>query len=156
MDSVRPLATDSAPDRVKDRATWLIRRAYARSSTLLDEGFAGGADGLRGYHFRLLAALENTAPLSQVELGKLTSIDPSDVTATIVELETLGLVERSVDQNDRRRNLVAITSAGLARLEGLDALVSEIQERVLEPLSTTERTEFLRMLRKLGGAPPAD
>jgi MarR family transcriptional regulator, lower aerobic nicotinate degradation pathway regulator len=139
---------------VKDRATWLIRRAYARSSALLDEGFAGGADGLRGYHFRLLAALENAAPLSQAELGKLTSIDPSDVTATMVELEALGLIERSVDQRDRRRNLVAITRGGLERLEALDALVSEIQERVLEPLSATERAQFLRILRKLGGLPP--
>jgi DNA-binding MarR family transcriptional regulator len=141
---------------VKDRATWLIRRAYARSSALLDEGFASRADGLRGYHFRLLAALEDAAPLSQAEVGKLTGIDPSDVTATIVELEAMGLIERTVDPHDRRRNLVAITKDGLARLDDLDALVSDIQERVLEPLSAGERTQFLRMLRKLGVASPAD
>lgn len=49
---------DRAPDRVKDRPTWLISRTFARSSALLASGFEEHGDGLRGYHFRLLAALE--------------------------------------------------------------------------------------------------
>ena len=55
------------PDRVKERPTWLLNRAYARSSALLFAGFDAGGDGLRGYHYRLLAALEQWGPASQAD-----------------------------------------------------------------------------------------
>jgi hypothetical protein len=47
----------SVPERIRERPTWLISRAYARSSGLLNDGFESNAAGLRSYHYRLLAAL---------------------------------------------------------------------------------------------------
>src|SRR5450759_4366046 len=41
---------DRVPERLRERPTWLISRAYARASGLLQEGFAQDGDGLRGYH----------------------------------------------------------------------------------------------------------
>ncbi len=138
------------PARVRDRPTWLISRAYARSSGLLNDGFEAGASGLRSYHYRLLAALEEQGAASQAALGRSTGIDRSDVTAAVNELESRHLVRRSVDPDDRRRNIVAITPAGKKQLGVLDRLIAEVQEQVLEPLSATERRQFVKLIRRLG------
>jgi MarR family transcriptional regulator, lower aerobic nicotinate degradation pathway regulator len=49
----------------------------------LQEGFAQGGDGLRGYHYRLLAGLDEWGPASQAALGRGTGIDRSDITAAL-------------------------------------------------------------------------
>ena len=143
-----PLA-DRAPERMRDRPTWLISRAYARANGLLQEGFAQGGGGLRGYHYRLLAALDEWGPASQAALGRGTGIDRSDVTAALVDLEERGLVRRDVNQADRRRNIVSITAAGTSQLEALDSVLDGIQERLLAPLSQDERRQFVTLVRRI-------
>src|ERR1700733_3688484 len=140
---------DRVPERMRERPTWLISRAYARANGLLQDGFAQGGGGLRGYHYRLLAALDEWAPASQAALGRGTGIDRSDVTAALVDLEERGLVRRDVNQADRRRNIVSITPAGASRLETLDVVLDEIQERLLAPLSEDERRQFLALMRRI-------
>jgi DNA-binding MarR family transcriptional regulator len=106
-------------------------------------------DGLRGYHYRLLAALDEWDPASQAALGRGTGIDRSDVTAALVDLEERGLVRRDVNQADRRRNVVSITAAGARHLEALDKIVDEVQERLLAPLSEGERRQFITLTRRI-------
>ena len=143
-----PLA-DRAPERMRDRPTWLISRAYARANGLLQDGFARDGGGLRGYHYRLLAALDEGGPASQAALGRGTGIDRSDVTAALVDLEELGLVRRDVNQADRRRNVVSLTHAGASHLEALDSVVDEVQNRLLAPLSEDERRQFITLMRRV-------
>src|SRR6201996_411131 len=92
---------DRVPERMRERPTWLISRAYARATGLPQEGFAQGGGGLRSYHYRLLAALDEWGPASQASLGRGTGIDRSDVTAALSELESRRLVERSADPAHR-------------------------------------------------------
>jgi DNA-binding MarR family transcriptional regulator len=139
----------SAPSRIRDRPTWLISRSYARSHRLLNDGFAASGTGLRSYHYRLLAALQEWGPASQANLGRSTSIDRSDVVTVLSELERLGLIQRTVDPTNRRRNIVSITPAGSKQLRALDNVIDEIQERVLAPLSQNERRQLTKLLRRL-------
>jgi len=139
----------TAPARIREQPTWLISRAYTRSSGLLNDGFEANADGLRSYHYRLLAAVEEQGPASQADLGRGTGIDRSDVTAAVGELERRELVQRSVDRADRRRNVVSITRAGKKQLRILDRVIADVQEQVLAPLSPTERTQFGKLIRRL-------
>ena len=67
----------------------MLSRAHARAQAILADAFA--AEGLRGYHFRLLAALDQYGPSSQAELGRRTGIDRSDVVAALNELDAAGL-----------------------------------------------------------------
>jgi DNA-binding MarR family transcriptional regulator len=134
-------------ERVATRPTWLLSQANARAQTLLAEAF--GAEGMRGYHFRLLAALDQYGPSSQAALGRNTGIDRSDVVAALNELVERGLVGRSPDPADGRRNVVSITRRGRSTLERLDAALDEVQAAVLAPLSPRERTTFVRLLAKL-------
>ena len=45
-----------ALERVAGRPTWLLSQANARAHSLLTEALA--SEGVRGYHYRLLAALD--------------------------------------------------------------------------------------------------
>ena len=134
-------------ERVAGRPTWLLSRANLRAQELLAAAF--GAEGLRGYHFRLLAALDQYGPSSQADLGRHTGIDRSDVVAALNELVDGGLARRDADPDDGRRNVVTITRKGRATLERADAALDEVQTAVLEPLSSNERATFLRLLAKL-------
>jgi MarR family transcriptional regulator, lower aerobic nicotinate degradation pathway regulator len=149
----QPPRRASAPSRIQDRPTWLISRTYARSHALLNDGFAASGTGLRGYHYRLLAALEEWGPASQANLGRSTNIDRSDVVTVLNELESRGLVERTVDPTNRRRNIVSVTRAGSKQLRALDTLIDQVQQRVLAPLSDNERRQLTKLLRKLADAP---
>jgi DNA-binding MarR family transcriptional regulator len=150
--SEHPSRHGSAPSRIRDRPTWLISRNYARSHALLNDTFATSGTGLRSYHYRLLAALEEWGPVSQADLARSTSVDRSDVVAVLNELEQRGLIERAVDPSNRRRNIVSITRAGSTQLQLLDRVIDEVQERVLAPLSENERRQLTRLLRKLADA----
>ena len=137
------------PARLKDRPTWLISRAFARSSGLLNAGFQAHGRGLRGYHYRLLAALDEWGPASQADLGRSTGIDRSDVTAALAELESRNLIERTIDPDNTRRNIVSLTSEGLERLHDLDILVGTVQDELLAPLTATQRRQFVTLMSRL-------
>jgi DNA-binding MarR family transcriptional regulator len=97
----------------------------------------------------VLAALAEFGPASQASLGRRVEMDRSDVTATVSELAADGLVERTADAGDRRRNVVTITGAGRARLASLDAILDRVQDELLAPLSAQERVTLAELLTRL-------
>jgi DNA-binding MarR family transcriptional regulator len=137
----------SALERVAGRPTWLLSRANNRAQRILTEAFA--REGVRGYHFRLLAAVDQHGASSQADLGRVTGIDRSDVVAAINDLVDRGFAKRSPDPDDRRRNVITITRRGMSFLERLDARLDEVQDAVLAPLEPNERKALLRLLAKL-------
>ncbi len=114
---------------------------------LVSEGLA--AADARGYHYRLLAALEEFGPASQAALGRRTGIDRSYVVEAVNELAEGGLVERTRDPEDRRRNIIKITPLGVQQLRRLDGVLARIQDELLAPLSADERDELARLLRQV-------
>jgi DNA-binding MarR family transcriptional regulator len=143
----QPPPADAMPSRVAELPTWLITQVNAYSHRLLAEGFAGA--GVRGYHYRLLAALEDFGPSSQAALGRRTSIDRSDVVAALNELAGDGLIRRSPDPDDARRNVITITAAGTRRLRKLDRVVADIQDKLLAPLSAADRKRLVALLGRV-------
>jgi len=137
----------TALDRVAGRPTWLLSRASARAQALLADAFA--AEGVRGYHFRLLAALDQYGASSQADLARSTGIDRSDVVAILNELVERGLAKRSPDPDDGRRNVITITKLGLSTLERLDRTLDGVQAALLAPLEPSDRRALVRLLAKL-------
>jgi DNA-binding MarR family transcriptional regulator len=133
--------------RVASQPTWLVSRAYAWAQGLLADAFA--AEGVRGYHFRLLAALDQYGASSQADLGRRTGIDRSDVVVTLDDLVARGWARRRPDPTDGRRNIVTITHRGIATLERLDRVVADVQDTFTAPLAPSERAALVRLLDKL-------
>ena len=137
----------AALDRVAGRPTWLLSRANLRAQAILAAAFA--EEGVRGLHFRLLAALDQYGPSSQADLGRHTGIDRSDVVATLNDLVAEGLAQRRPDPTDGRRNVITATRAGTRLLVRLDARLDSVQDAVLEPLDPGERATLVRLLARL-------
>ncbi len=137
-------------NRIDRTPTWLLSRANARAQSIRIDAFA--AAGSTGYVSRLLASLADDGVASQAELSRRTGIDPSDVVAAVNDLEGRRLVTRRRDPRDTRRNLITLTAKGRAELLRLDAVVAEIQDRFLAPLSDSERRQLSRILVKLAAA----
>lgn len=69
--------------------------------------------------------------------------------AALNELGGRGLVERTPDPADHRRNIVTITPAGAACLDQLEKLVAGVQDELLAPLSPEERDQLIRLLSRV-------
>ncbi|MEW2357874.1 MarR family winged helix-turn-helix transcriptional regulator [Spirillospora sp. NPDC029432] len=138
---------DARPARLSHTPSWLISQVSTHSHRLVHERFA--AAGGRGYHYRLLAALEEFGPASQATLGRRTGIDRSDVVAALNELAARDLIERAPDPADRRRNIITLTTAGRRQLERLDGVLTQIQDELLAPLSPAERDQLTGLLVRI-------
>jgi DNA-binding MarR family transcriptional regulator len=114
---------------------------------LASDGF--GEVSARGYHYRILAALDEFGVASQAELGRRCSMDRSDVVAAINELAAQGFVERTPDPDDRRRNMVTLTKAGDRQLRSMERALDKVQDDLLGPLSPEDRQTLTRLLTRL-------
>jgi DNA-binding MarR family transcriptional regulator len=141
------LAENATPARLKQKPSWLISQISMHAHRLLTEELATA--GSRGYHYRLLAALQEFGPASQVKLGRRTGMDRSDVVAVLNDLAQRGLAERSPDPADHRRNVITITPAGAAHFERLDRLLAGVQDELLAPLSPAERKVLTGLLARV-------
>ncbi len=153
-----PARLTTTPARLMTTPARPISQLSTHGDRLLTERLATA--GARGYHYRVLAALEEFGPASQASLGRRTAMDRSDVVAAVNDLARLELVRRTPDAADRRRNVITITPAGLAHLQRLDGLLAEVQDELLAPLSPAERDQLTRLLGRLlahhSGAQPVD
>jgi MarR family transcriptional regulator, lower aerobic nicotinate degradation pathway regulator len=141
------MGEERPPARIAGKPTWLIGEVSRLSHQLLTDKLATA--GSRGYHARLLAALDEFGPLSQASLGRHTGLDPSDVVAALNDLTAGGFVSRLPDPADARRNIVTLTAAGAEHLDVLDRLLGEVQDELLAPLSAPERAELVRLLGRM-------
>lgn len=137
--ATRPLA---------DLPTWLLSRANRRAQGLLYDAFA--EVGLRPVHYRTLAALADGGSLSQAELGRRLGLDRKDVAVTLDQLADRRLLRRRPDPDDGRRNVITLTTTGLALLPDLERRLDAVQQEVLAPLSANERRTLQTLLRRLG------
>ena len=130
--------------RLAGQPTWLISRAYARAQGLLADAFA--AEGVRGYHFRLLAALDQYGASSQADLGRRTGIDRSDVVTTLDDLVARRWARRRPDPTDRRATTLTLTDAGRELVDRIDGIRQRASEEVLDVLPEAQRRTLHEIL----------
>jgi DNA-binding MarR family transcriptional regulator len=135
---------EETPARLAGKPSWLLTQLAVHAHRLASEGFAEA--GARGYHYRVLAALDEFGVASQAELGRRGNMDRSDVVAAVTELAERGFVERTQDPQDRRRNMVTLTGAGEEQLRRLDQALDQAQEDLLGPLAAQDRQTLTRLL----------
>ncbi|MBX7267040.1 winged helix-turn-helix transcriptional regulator [Micromonospora sp. Llam7] len=143
---MQPTGT-SAPNRLRTTPSWLLTQTAAHAGRLVSAAL--DRRHARGYHYRLLAALDETGPTSQADLGRHSGIDRSDIVSTLNDLADRHLVRRDPDPDDRRRNVVNITPAGRRELTHLQQALDTAQDTLLAPLDPTERRELVRLLDRL-------
>ncbi|MEU2615331.1 MarR family winged helix-turn-helix transcriptional regulator [Micromonospora sp. NPDC007271] len=139
--------SEETPARWESLPSWLLTQTANHAHRLVAEGFS--SVGARGYHYRLLATLEQFGPASQAALGRRSGIHLSDMVAAINELADRELVERAPDPADRRRNIISLTAAGKRQLRRLEKQLADCQDDLLSPLSPEERQRLTELLSRL-------
>lgn len=126
--------------------SWQLNQAASRANKLVGEAF--GRPGVKR-SYGVLAGIEEFGPISQAALSRTLGIDRSDIVSTLNQLVGDGLAVREPDEQDRRRNAVRITPAGVEALHELDAQVDAAQEALVAPLSDEERAQLGELLHRL-------
>ncbi|MGI5531405.1 MarR family winged helix-turn-helix transcriptional regulator [Streptomyces syringium] len=138
---------EPALTRIRSLPSWLLGRASARGRRLVGEALA--REGMRMPHHAVLSAVADLGPVAQAELGRTTGFDPKDMVGILNDLQADGLVTRTPDPGDRRKNAITITPEGRRRLTRLAKLGDEANEALLAPLTPTEREQFLTLLTRV-------
>lgn len=123
--------------------TYLISQTAKVAKRELDDRLQ--ARGLRLRHMSVMAALED-GQASQLELARRLTLDPSDVTATVDDLENARFATRRTDPADRRRRLVTLTAKGRKELDLLEGIARDIEDQLLAPVPARRRADLHRDL----------
>jgi DNA-binding MarR family transcriptional regulator len=127
-----------------------LERLLEEFVTAYDSEFARAADtvGLSGAQACALGWTEVQMPMSA--LARVLACDASNVSQIVARLEAQGLVERTVDGDDRRVKLVRITPAGRRTYRRVRARFAYTRD-ALGRLDEHERHELRRLLEKMSG-----
>ncbi|WP_246173735.1 MarR family winged helix-turn-helix transcriptional regulator [Limnoglobus roseus] len=124
-----------------------LRAAYLALHRRSDAAFA--ARGVTADQFVLLATLARGHALTQRELARRMSSDPSTVRAMLVLMERQGLVERDVHPTDARARTVALTPKGKRAFRQLWAAGEPIRQQMIAVLDPDEADTLARLLTRV-------
>jgi DNA-binding MarR family transcriptional regulator len=124
-----------------------LRAAYLALHRKSEAAFA--PCGVTADQFVLLATLARGHALTQRELARRMSSDPSTVRAMLVLLEERGLVERDTHPTDARARTVALTTAGKRLFRHVWPAGEPIREQMLGALQPGEVETLVRLLARV-------
>src|SRR4051794_26356495 len=125
----------------------LLRAAYFGMHRVSDAHFS--RHGVTADQFVLLACLAEQDAITQQELARRASSDPSTVRAMLVLLEGRGLVSRERQRDDRRARLVTLPAKGGRLFDRLWQTGEPIRVQMLSGFSAEEVRSFVGCLRRL-------
>ena len=102
--------------------------------------------GLTALQYTALTVLERHGDISSAQLARNSFVTAQTMADMVVTLEDRGLIERHRDAADKRRLLIALTTAGRAVLEDRRPHVAAIEKRMTGALSTSDAALLRRFL----------
>ncbi|HEY4412470.1 MAG TPA: MarR family transcriptional regulator [Gaiellaceae bacterium] len=108
--------------------------------------------GFSGYHYSILALLDEAPRTTQAAIAQALQFDPSQLVSLLDGLEERGMIERRRDPNDRRRQMVSLTAAGKRQLAAFRKMVRRIEDEFLGPLDEDERAVLHELLLQVAKA----
>ena len=125
---------------------WSLGVLLGAYQSALGEALGDLPHGFRGY--QVLREVARCDQPSQLALAAHLSIDRTVMTYLIDDLATAGLVERHLNETDRRQRRIIATSSGLSLLHTLECRVIEAEEAILESLTTAERHALRSLVQR--------
>jgi DNA-binding MarR family transcriptional regulator len=108
------------------------------------------SSGLTGLQLQVLRVAAGGA--SMTALARALGTPKTTVTSVIDQLEATGLVLRTADEADRRRQIVRSTALGAARLSEFDRALSDRIDELLESLSPGRARRLSELMARLPDA----
>ncbi|WEX88443.1 MarR family transcriptional regulator [Sinorhizobium garamanticum] len=129
----------------------LGRLARLRAHVAREQETVFAEHDLTSASFDVLATLRRSGPPFQLSPGDLlaaTMVTSGTMTNRIDQLEKAGLVERLDNPDDRRGVIIALTPAGLKRIDAAVSAHVANQQRLVAGLQPDEREALEALLRK--------
>jgi DNA-binding MarR family transcriptional regulator len=139
--------TAGTTDVLAGRLGYLLKHAQQR---LVQAAIPAMAPfGIDGRELAVLTVFSAGVPLSQQEAADQLRVDRTTMVTLVDALEAKGLVERRRSPDDRRKNIVQLTRAGLHGLQGAARARDKVDREFLAPLGDALAHEFIRALQIL-------
>lgn len=134
-------------NRPDPRLGFLLKHVQLRHSELTAAALA--PLGVNGREAAVLLAIDGTSALSQGEIAGGMGVDRTTMVAHIDDLQAKGLVRRTQDPRDRRRNVVELTAAGRDTVRRAADVAAQAERTFLRRLSPADAEQFRKTLRIL-------
>jgi DNA-binding MarR family transcriptional regulator len=142
--------TRHRPWPLSERPGFLIRRLHQIHVALFQE--ACGEFEVTPLQYSLLSALAVRKTADQTTLAADIALDRTTTTGALKRLAARNLVERAVDDEDRRSRLCLLTPAGAALLAKIEASARAAHRATLDNLSEREQVAFVDMMQRIVAA----
>jgi DNA-binding MarR family transcriptional regulator len=152
----KPAAVPDRPDRPDDaldlgRLTTLIGFRLRMAQLTVYEDFLRDAPAeLTPGQLGILVLIDRNPDMTQQRLCEQIRIDKSTLALTLDRLADRGLLRRIRSKEDRRRNMLRLTTKGQAAHDAMLAHVERHERRVFGGLSGAERATLLELLARIG------
>lgn len=141
--------TETSPSATPALVAQELRAVVSRLRRRLRE--VAGTDGLTPSQTALLSRLGKEGPRSASDLAAAEGVRPQSIAATLAVLDERGLVARTPDPHDGRRQLVHLTDEGRDLFEGRRRAGQEWLARACDDRYTAdERAALAEALVLLG------
>lgn len=129
-----------------DQVGFLLRKANQRHRTIFAKSIR---PKLAPTQLAALATLRAEGPIHQNHLGRLAAMDSATITGVTERLAQRGLVTCNADPDDGRVSIITLSEAGARLLDEVIPAALNVSAATLEPLTSAESAEFLRLLRRI-------
>jgi DNA-binding MarR family transcriptional regulator len=104
--------------------------------------------------WRVILIVGEIPNLSNDAVAARTTMDKARVSRAIARLVSMGILNREVDDSDRRLIALSLTSQGRAIFQASMDIGEKVEARFLAPLSKSERAILFELLIKLSKTSP--
>jgi DNA-binding MarR family transcriptional regulator len=139
--------TDGTADVLAARLGYLLKVAQQRLVQAAAPVMA--PFGIDGRELAVLTVLAADVPLSQQEAADRLHVDRTTMVALVDALEAKGFVERRRSADDRRKNIVELTSVGEERVRAAAMARDQVDREFLAPLGDALARDFIHALQIL-------
>jgi DNA-binding MarR family transcriptional regulator len=129
-----------------DQVGFILRQAQQRHTNIFASLMI---EALTPTQWAVIAKLRECGPCSQNLLGRHTAMDAATIKGVIDRLTKRGFTTTTSDPADGRRLVVALTAAGTAAFARGRPMAERITAATLDPLTPSERADFVALLRRL-------
>jgi len=135
------------PWPLSQRPGFLIRRLYQIHVALFQE--ACGEFEVTPLQYSLLSALAVRKTADQTTLAADIALDRTTTTGALKRLAARNLVERAVNEDDRRARLCKLTAAGAALLSKIESSARAAHRATLGKLTEREQAMFIDTMQRI-------
>ncbi|MGB9978236.1 MarR family winged helix-turn-helix transcriptional regulator [Methanobacterium sp.] len=104
--------------------------------------------GITGGQFQFLMGLAREDGITQEDLANSFHMNESTIARALRKLEDAGMVQRNVDENNRRKKIITVTEKGKTAVDNVRKADKKWEERI-QSLSLDEKNKLKELLSAL-------